>query len=87
MAELIMEMKKRIPGIIFKEPEKKYVTAGDRACRVLMIEAWQERENRRQREALRRQLRIEADDRRIMARAMVDLGKEIAEGFWEKRAV
>ena len=80
MAALIMEMKKRIPGILFKEPEKKYVTAGDRACRVMMIEAWRAREARRLR-------MIRADDQRIMARAMVDLGREIAEGFWERRAV
>ena len=80
MAALIMEMKKRIPGMIFKESEKKYVTAGDRACRVLMFEAQRE-------QALRRQRRIEADDRRIMNRAMVDLGREIAEGFWDRRAV
>ncbi len=74
MAALIMEMKKRIPAIIFKESEKKYVTAGDRACRMMMLEA-------------RRQRLIRADDQRIMARAMVDLGREIAEGFWERKAV
>ena len=80
MAALIIEMRKRIPGIIFKEQEKKYVTAGDRACRVMMTEARRELEARRQR-------MIRADDQRIMAKAMVDLGREIVDGFWERRAV
>ena len=69
-ASIVIRMIRRI---LFNMPERKYVTAGDRACREMI-------------RAPRRRRRADPSDDSILAWAMFDLTKEMIEGFWDQRA-
>ena len=65
-------LRRMVRRIVFRMPERKYVTAGDRACRELM------RGSRRN---------PDPSDDSILAWALYDLRKEILEGFWDRNAM
>ena len=67
-------IRKLIRKAICRGAARNYVTAGDRACGVMM------------REALRLRRGPGPSDSVILARAMSDLAREIRSGFWEANA-
>ena len=62
--------------MLLRAPERKYTTAGDRACGAMMRDA------RR-----RRRCRPDPEMDAIHAWAVFELRREIREGFWEQRPV
>ena len=64
---------RKIRKIVFRIPEQKYVTAGDRACREMMHTP---RRRRRQ---------PDLEEESILAWARFESAKEMIEGFWERK--
>ena len=58
---------------LLRSPERKYTTAGDRACGAMM------------REARRRRCQPDPEMDAIHAWAVFELRREIREGFWDPR--
>ena len=66
-------IRKIIRKVVFRKRDPKFVTAGDRACRIMMQNA-------------RSRLQAGPSDLAILTWANRDLTWEIMSGFWEIRA-
>lgn len=67
-------IRRRISRIVFRKPDRKYTTAGDRACR-----KWTARTPRRRRVP-------DPEEMAILAWARFELARETVSGFWDRKA-